>query len=51
MDEKERKKLVEEIAWDICLHPYSYKDFIFDCVRKEIESWPDEDLLNWGKEQ
>jgi hypothetical protein len=47
MDEKERRKLIEEILEEIYTNLYAYWDFVLDCIREVVESWSDEDLLRW----
>jgi len=44
---KDREKTIERIIDDIDVNLDSYRGFVLDCIRKEIEKWDDEDLLSF----
>jgi hypothetical protein len=51
LSQEERRRLVEEILDEIYVNLNAYRDFVLECVRHVVESWSDEDLLEWVGEE
>ena len=48
LSKKRRKELIDEVLTEIYSNLHCYRDFVLDCVREEVESWTDEDLVAWA---
>jgi hypothetical protein len=47
LSQEERRRLIDEILGEIYVNLNAYHDFVLECVRHVVESWSDEDLLEW----
>jgi hypothetical protein len=47
LSQEERRRLIDEILGEIYVNLNAYHDFVLECIRHVVESWSDEDLLEW----
>ena len=47
MNKEKKEEIISRIMSDVESNLYNYKEFVLDCVRKQVEKWDKDALLDW----